>query len=481
MSHTTPAGPPAPVTRFAPSPTGHLHLGNVRTVLFNWLLARGSGGRFVLRVEDTDRERSREEFLASQLDDLAWLGLDWDAGPDRDDGRGPYRQSERGAIYAGLYERLDAAGLAYPCYCTPTELEVSRRAQLAAGRPPRYAGTCRVLDASARAARAQRGVVPTLRFRVPDDGAIEFDDLVRGPQRHALVEIGDFVIRRADGSAPFFFSNAVDDALMGIDTVLRGDDHLANTARQLLLLEALSLPRPRYGHLPLVLGASGAPLSKRDGVGGLRDLRAQGYLPRAVVNYLFRLGHSGGGDELLDLAGLAREFRTGRLGSAPAHFDAAQLRHWQREAAKTLDAEAFRGWLGAALGMPPAAPELAAVAAVARPNIVLPADAWTWLDVLGGDAPEPLPVDATCLAEAGPAFFRAALAAWEETGPELGALAAALRARTGRKGAALYMPLRVALTGRHDGPELAPLLRAIPPERVRARLAARAGLDRVAS
>lgn len=481
MSHTRPAGRSAPVTRFAPSPTGHLHLGNVRTVLFNWLLARGSGGRFVLRVEDTDRERSREEFLASQLDDLAWLGLDWDAGPGHDDGRGPYRQSERGAIYADLYERLAAAGTTYPCYCTPTELEVSRRAQLAAGRPPRYAGTCRALDADARAARERRGIAPTLRFHVPDTGVVEFDDLVRGPQRHAAAEIGDFVIRRADGSAPFFFSNAVDDALMGIDTVLRGDDHLANTARQLLLLEALALPQPRYGHLPMVLGAGGAPLSKRDGVAGLRDLRAQGYLPLAVANYLFRLGHSGGGDRLLDLAGLAREFRIERLGAAPAHFDPTQLRHWQHEAAKTLSVDALHRWLGAAFGMPADAPELAAVAAVARPNIVLPADAWPWLDVLGGHPPEPLPADVACLAEAGRDFFRAALAAWAETGPELSAFAAALRARTGRKGAALYMPLRIALTGRHDGPELAPLLRAIPPARVQARLAARAGLDRVST
>ena len=190
----------------------------------------------------------------SQLADLAWLGISWDAGPDREDGRGPYRQSERGSIYEGLYEKLEREGHSYPCYCTPLELDVARRAQLAAGQPPRYPGTCRDLDAAARAARAAEGRQPALRFRVPQSRVVEFEDLVRGPQSIAAATLGDFVVRRADGGPMFFFCNAVDDALMGVTQVLRGDDHLSNTPRQLLLLEALGLPAPRYGHLPLLRG-----------------------------------------------------------------------------------------------------------------------------------------------------------------------------------------------------------------------------------
>ncbi|MDH4260098.1 MAG: glutamate--tRNA ligase family protein, partial [Gammaproteobacteria bacterium] len=195
---------PKTVTRFAPSPTGALHLGNARTALFSYLLGRASGGRFILRVEDSDRERSGPEFVASQLADLGWLGLSWDAGPDRDDGRGPYRQSARSAIYEGLYERLERDGHAYPCYCTPLELDVARRAQVAAGQPPRYPGTCRELDAATRAARVAEGRQPALRFRVPVSEVIEFEDLVRGPQSVVTATLGDFVLRRADGGAMFF-------------------------------------------------------------------------------------------------------------------------------------------------------------------------------------------------------------------------------------------------------------------------------------
>lgn len=281
---------PFTVTRFAPSPTGALHLGNARTALFSFLLARSSGGRFILRIEDSDRGRGSEAHVSSQLSDLTWLGLSWDAGPDRDDGRGPYRQSERGSIYDGLYERLERQGQAYPCYCTPLELDVARRSQLAAGQPPRYPGTCRGLDAGERAARVAEGRQPALRFRVPEAERVEFDDLVRGPQSVAAASLGDFVLRRADGGAVFFFCNAVDDALMGVTQVLRGDDHLSNTPRQLLLLQALELPAPRYGHLALLVDASGAPLSKRRGSATVGELRERGYLAAAVGNYLLRLG-----------------------------------------------------------------------------------------------------------------------------------------------------------------------------------------------
>jgi len=458
------------VTRFAPSPTGRLHLGNARTALFNYLLARGAGGRFVLRIEDSDAGRSSEEYLAAQLQDLRWLGCRWDAGPDAADGRGPYRQSERGAIYDEYYRRLEAGGSAYPCYCSPTELEVSRRTQLAAGRPPRYAGTCRDLPADERARHERAGRRPTLRFRVPDARLVEFADLVRGAQSFATDDIGDFVIRRADGVPVFFFCNALDDALMGVSHVLRGEDHVANTPRQLLLLEALALAPPAYGHLPLLLDADGAPLSKRRGSVSVGELRERGYLAGAVTNYLLRLGHAGAPDGWVDPGEQPGCFVLDKVGRAPAHFDEVQLVHWQREAVRRLDAGGLQAWLEPALPATLDETQRRQLADLVQPNLLFPADAVHWADVLFGKLPPVAVEDRAVIAEAGAAFFEVALAALETTGPDLGALARELKGRTGRKGAALFMPLRVALTGRRDGPELGPLLAALPAGTLRARL-----------
>src|SRR5688572_20373554 len=462
---------PEIVTRFAPSPTGALHPGNARTALFSFLFARRGGGRFVVRVEDTDRERGSESFVAAQLADLAWLGLDYDAGPGRDDGRGPYRQSERASIYAGLFDRLEREGHAYPCFCTPAELEVARKTQLSAGEPPRYPGTCRGLDAAARAAREAAGRKPALRFAITGPETIRFDDLVRGPQAVEAATLGDFVVRRADGGAVFFFCNAVDDALMGITDVLRGDDHLSNTPRQLLLLRALALTAPRYGHLPLLLDASGAPQSKRRGSVTVGELRSRGYLAAAVGNYLLRLGHHGAPDGWIEPVVFPGHFDAGKLGRAPAHFDPVQLDHWQREAVRRLHPASLARWLEPELPADWPAGRRASVAALLQGNVLLPGDVREWLAVLGGALP-PLDSDAaSAVAEAGPGFFDAALATYSETGGDLAALAERLEARTGRKGKALYMPLRLALTGRHDGPELAALLAAIPQALVRDRLA----------
>lgn len=462
----------AVVTRFAPSPTGALHPGNARTALFSFLLARARGGRFILRIEDTDRERGSDEFVDAQLEDLRWLGLDFDAGPGRDDGRGPYRQSERGAIYAELFGRLEREGRSYPCYCTPAELEVARRTQLAAGEPPRYPGTCRNLGADERMAHGRAGRQPALRFAIREPATVRFDDLVRGPQAVESASIGDFVVRRADGSAVFFFCNAVDDALMGVTDVLRGDDHLSNTPRQLLLLEALGLAAPRYGHLPLLLDAGGAPQSKRRGSVTVRELRERGYLASAVANYLLRLGHHGAPDEWIDPAGMARHFHADKLGRAPAHFDPVQLGHWQREAVRRLDGDAAVHWLAAEFPPDWPAARRAEIAALLKGNLVLPADARDWLAVFGGTLAPLAPEAADAIAQAGPAFFDAALASYQEAGTDLAAIAERLKSRTGRKGRALFMPLRYALTGRHDGPELAALIAAMPQALVRARLSA---------
>jgi glutamyl-tRNA synthetase len=448
-----------------------MHLGNARTALFSFLLARGSGGRFVLRIEDTDTERGSEEHLASQLQDLRWLGLEWDAGPGAEDALGPYRQSQRSSLYEEYYARLAAGGSTYPCYCSTTELEVSRRTQLAAGLPPRYAGTCRELDAAERVRRETAGRRPTLRFRVPAGRRVAFDDLVRGPQEFATDDIGDFVLRRADGVPVFFFCNALDDSLMGITHVLRGEDHLTNTPRQLLLLEALGLARPSYGHLPMLLGADGAPLSKRRGSASLGELREAGYLPGAVTNYLLRLGHAGAPDEWVEPAAQARAFALEKVGRAPAHFDEVQLQHWQREAVKRLTPEGLRDWLGPVLPAGLTESQRSLLGATVSHNVVFPADALPWVDVLFGELPEPAGELLGALRAAGPGFFAAAVDALAVAGADLPALAREIRARTGRKGKDLFMPLRIALTGRSDGPELAPLLAALPDAVIRHRLA----------
>ena len=462
---------PVVVTRFAPSPTGALHPGNARTALFSFLLARARGGRFILRVEDTDRERGGEQYVGRQLDDLAWLGIDYDAGPGREDGRGPYRQSERGGIYGSYFERLEREGRAYPCYCTREELEVARRSQAAAGLPPRYPGTCRELDAAARAARGAGRGKPSLRFAVPAGATVRFDDRVRGPQAIEAATIGDFVVRRADGSAMFFFCNALDDALMGVTLVLRGDDHLSNAPRQILLLEALGLPVPAYGHLPLLLDAEGTPQSKRRGSVTVEELRQRGYLPAALANYLLRLGHHGAPDSWVEPDAMASHFHADKLGRAPAHFDPVQLDHWQREAVRRLDPESAARWLAAAFPENWNPARRASVAALLKDNVTLPAEAREWLAVLDGRPTQLDAAAADAIREAGAAFFDAALASFQEAGADFAAFAERLKARTGRKGRKLFMPLRLALTGRHDGPELAALVAAMPGDLVRARLA----------
>jgi len=455
------------VTRFAPSPSGGLHLGNVRTALFSLLLARRSGGRFVLRIEDTDAARSSEEHIAALQDDLHWLGLDWDEGPGREGGAGPYRQSQRSGIYAPLLARLAAEDRAYPCFCTSAELELSRRAQLAAGRPPRYAGTCARLDAAGRAARGAAGTRASLRFRVPAGRELRFDDRVHGAQRVDSTHIGDFVVRREDGTPAFFFANAVDDSLMGVTDVLRGEDHLANTPRQLLVLEALGLRAPRYGHLPLLTGADGAPLSKRNGAQSVGELRAAGYSAAGVCNLLFRLGHASGEHGCLSIAQMAQHFDPGALQRASAHFDPIQLRHWQSLWVRSLAPGAAFEWLDPWLPATASATQRAAAVAALLPNIVMASDLIGWLPVVFGGELEFEPAAREAVRSAGSDFFRLTAAAVGEEA-DLGAL----RTASGRKGAAFFAPLRAALTGRLHGPELAPLLRAMGPQRVRARLSA---------
>lgn len=459
-------------TRFAPSPTGFLHLGNVRTALFNALLAQRWNGRFLLRIEDTDQERSRAEYSKALLEDLRWLGLDWQEGPEVGGPQAPYVQSERARIYADYYQQLEHTQRAYPCFCSAAELALSRKAQLAAGRPPRYSGACNRLSEAERHARRERGLQPTLRFRVPTGQMIEFTDLVRGLQRFASDDIGDFVIRRADDTPQFFFANAVDDALMGVSHVLRGEDHLANTPRQLLLLEALGLPAPCYGHLALIVGADGGPLSKRLGDLSIHELRASGYFPEAVLNYLARLGHGYERESWMTPAELASGFATERLGRAPARYDPAQLLHWQIETVQHVSVDRLWDWVGEAVRTrTPAGLGDSFITAI-QPNIHFPADALFWAQRLFGSGLVISPESATVIAEAGSAFFHHALTAYQRYGSEYQALVGDLRQRTGCKGKNLFMPLRAALTGETHGPELARILALIPPKEACQRLQA---------
>jgi glutamyl-tRNA synthetase len=449
-------------TRFAPSPTGSLHLGNARTAFFCYLWARQSGGRFILRIEDTDADRSQRRFRDELMAELRWLGMEWDEGPDIGGPSAPYSQSERGELYREWYAQLEARDQAYPCYCTAEDLELSRKLQRMSGQPPRYAGTCRNLSAAQRAERAARGLRPTLRFAVPSDRIIEFTDAVHGPQRFASNDIGDFIIRRDDGTAAFFFCNAVDDSVMGVTQVLRGDDHLTNTPRQLMLLDALRLRRPGYGHVGLLVGEDGAPLSKRHGSTSAQEFRDRGFLSAAILNQLFRLGHAGDADRWLAPAEMPAHFRPQHLGRAPARFDESQLLHWQKETLERMSAAEIRAWLGADDSME--------FVDLVRHNVVLPADAAPWRAVVRGDLAPLGAAERQVIAAAGAGFFAAAVDAYSHANADLKMLITILKERTGRKGADLFMPLRVALTGIAHGPELAPLLKLIPPDTVRRRL-----------
>lgn len=457
-------------TRFAPSPTGLLHLGNVRTALFSWLFARKEQGAFLLRIEDTDRARESDSALDTLIEDLIWLGLQWDEGFGASGAGGPYRQSERTALYAQYYEQLQERGLAYPCFCSPGELALARKAQLAAGRAPRYPGTCARLTAEAVTRFRAQGQQPSLRFRVPAGATIEFDDLVRGAQAFRNDDIGDFVIRRSDGSAAFFFCNAIDDALMGVTDVVRGEDHLSNTPRQILILDALALRIPRYGHIALVLDEAGQPLSKRAGSLSVHALRERGYLPDAINNALARLGHTYEDPGFLETEELIGGFSLSRLSRAPARFSPAQLDFWQREALHRTRADDLWNWMGEPVrDLVPEAARQMFIEAI-RANVLLPEDALAWANIIYRGPAELSQLASQAIADAKPGYFRGASEALARHPDDFQRFIATLKANVAESGKRLFMPLRAALTGRVDGPELAALYALLGAERLRARL-----------
>ncbi len=465
--------------RFAPSPTGLLHVGNARTALFNWLLARGQGGTFILRIEDTDVERSTAASEAGILEDLRWLGLDWDEGPDVGGGHGPYRQSERLDLYRSYTAELIESGRAYYCFCHQEQIEQDRRAAIEAGRPPKYVGRCRDLPPGVARDRLGRGEAAVVRFRVPEAREVAFQDVVRGVVRFNTEVIGDPVLVRSDGHPAYNFAVVVDDALMAVTHVIRGEDHISNTPRQVLLYEALGFTPPVFAHLSLVLGPDHTPLSKRHGATSVSEFRARGYLPEALVNYLALLGWSpGGGEELLPVDELARRFSLEHVGHSAAVFDAEKLAWANRHYVRLADPGRLT-----ALALPyfvradyvrRDTPQARAYLHLLLPMVSGTVDRLEHMPdrvrmVFAFDPEAALarPEIAAELADPGARLVVAALAEELAAAPPLldreafRALAARVKAASGQKGRQLFHPIRVALSGEADGPELDLLVPAI--------------------
>jgi nondiscriminating glutamyl-tRNA synthetase len=464
--------------RFAPSPTGHLHVGGARTALYNYLHARRNGGVFVLRIEDTDAERSTAESLEAIYESMRWLGLAWDEGPDAGGDHGPYIQSQRRERYRAHADALRAAGRAYLCYCTPAELEARREQQLARGEPPRYDGRCRTLDDATRARFEAEGRTPALRFALEDTGEVAWDDIVRERVSFQAEVLDDFVILRSDGLPTYNFACVVDDHEMEISDVIRGDDHISNTPRQILLYRAFGWTPPRFAHVPMILGSDGTRLSKRHGATSVSAYRDLGILPEALVNFLALLGWSYDGQrELFTLAELEQVFSLERVGSNPAIFNLEKLewmngQHMKRleEADRVARVEAFLRARGRDIGAH--APEWrAALVRAIGDRLKTLADAERYGAFALDDALDTDPVAWSELLEK------------PEVGPRLAALADAIAADAeyslasleqatrglattlGIKAGELMSSARVALTGRKVAPGLFEVMALLGRER----------------
>ncbi len=472
----------APVrVRFAPSPTGWLHVGGARTAYFNWLFARQRGGAFVLRIEDTDVVRSSEESEGGVLDDLRWLGLEWNEGPDVGGPHGPYRQSERLPLYREWGERLAGSGAAYPCFCTDAELEARRQAALAAGRPPQYDGHCRRMSLAERDAARHQGRPESLRFAVESrDWALS--DLIRGEVRFPAGMVGDFVLLRSSGLPTYNFACVVDDAAMGISHVIRAEEHLPNTVRQLMLYAALDLTPPAFAHVPLILNADRSKMSKRSGEAAVAvgDWRRAGYVPEALLSYLVLLGfHTGDEREILSRDELLAAFSLDRVGRSGSIFDPDKLRWVNAHYLHHASGSEISTWVERAGEGSAVAPDwVRAVAELTRfvgsgrisglfeavkGNIATLADLPSALAFLVDARPDD--EARAVLAEPGSRQVCSVMAEVVEGLAEwnVEAVKSTLRSvgdRLGIRGRQLYQPVRVALTGRLHGPEL-PIIAAI--------------------
>lgn len=425
------------VTRFAPSPTGQLHVGNIRTALHNWLLAKQAGGKFLLRIDDTDAARSREEFVDAIRADLSWLGLH----PD-----GEERQSARFAIYETAFDKLFAAGRLYRCYETSQELDLKRKVLLGRGLPPIYDRAALALSEADHAAKAAAGEKPHWRFLLDHDAPITWTDGIRGPQSFDPKQMSDPVVRRADCSWLYMLPSAIDDVEMGVTDVLRGEDHVSNTATQVQMFTALGAEPPRFAHEALLTGAEGK-LSKRLGSLGVAELREAGIEPEALVALLARLGTSDPVDASLGAGALAASFDLSRFGRAPARFDEVELHRANAAIVHHLPFARVAHLLPTGMGE-------AAWEAI-RPNLAHIGEAADWWQVITG------PVTAPEFDDETRGFLHAAaevVATLDWSAEPWRTLTEALKAATGRKGKMLFMPLRQALTGMDHGPDMGQLL-----------------------
>ncbi len=471
-----------PRVRFAPSPTGLLHVGNARTALFNFLYARRNEGSFILRLEDTDRERSTPAAEKAILEDLRWLGLDWDEGPEREGPHGPYRQSERLEIYRNYAARLLEEDKAYPCYCTVEELEEKRKRMLARGVPPKYDGRCRNLKPEEIKAFGDAGRSPAIRFKI-QTRRVELDDRVKGRVSFDGQTIGDFVILRSDGIAPYNFAASVDDALMKITEVIRGEDHLANTPRQLLIYQALGFTPPRFAHLPMILGPDRSPLSKRHGATAVSNFRDDGYLPQALVNYLALLGWSSeDGQEVFTLSELVQRFSLKRVSRSSAIFNSEKLNWINRTYLRNLSPQEMAVRIAPYFQKAGIAIEDQAGARLqaALDPFLEEANTLTQLAdearIFFEDSIQLTPeVRSTLALEPNQRVLRAFLEelpkADEITPENFKVLMANLGKPAGLSGRNLYMPLRLALTGKTKGPELDRILTGLGKEKAARRTA----------
>jgi glutamyl-tRNA synthetase len=484
----------APRVRIAPSPTGPLHIGTARTALYNYLYARHTGGTFILRLEDTDQARGSLAYEKDILDGLHWLGLGWDEGPEvaGEEARGPhapYRQMERLPTYAAAAERLLAADQAYPCYCTPEQLDTDRKAQEAGKQAPRYVGRCANLTPEERAAREAEGRRGALRFRV-GEGVVAFDDVVRGRVEIDVSNLGgDFVIVRADGSPLYNFTVVVDDAAMDISHVIRGEDHVSNTPKQILMFRALGYPEPRFAHLPLILNPDRTKMSKRKTQTAVSDYIAEGFIREALVNYLALLGWATGTEEeVLSLDEIAQRFELDAVHKGGAVFDRERLEWLNGQWIRRLDPdeliERLRPFVEADLRagridrMPPD-DELRALLPVVQdrlPTLGAVGDlvGFLWVDEVTVDAATLVPKrwDPVTTRE-GLAAARATIESVGEVTFEADELEPPLRSLAegrGWKAGDLFMAIRVAVTGRTATPPLFDTLVALGRERVLHRL-----------